>query len=199
MDKNQKNIILVGGGGHCNSVIDVIEQENKYTILGIIDANIEKGKSILGYPVLGNDDVIASLIGDNNYFIITVGHIMSPKIRVNIAERLDILNANLATVVSSRAYVSKHAIVGAGTVIMHDVIINANANVGDHCIINTKANIEHDAVTGDFCHVSTGAILNGDVKIGNQVFVGSNACLMQGISISDRRIIRAGEFIKDSK
>ncbi len=32
-----KEIILVGGGGHCKSVIDVIEQEAKYKIAGIID------------------------------------------------------------------------------------------------------------------------------------------------------------------
>lgn len=199
MDKNKKNIILIGGGGHCNSVIDVIEQENKYSILGIIDANIEKDQLILGYPIVGNDEIIDSLINENNYFIITVGQIMSPKIRVKIAEQLEKLEANLATVISPRAYVSKHSTLGKGTVIMHDVIVNANAKVGNHCIINTKANIEHDAETGDFCHVSTGAILNGDVKIGNQIFVGSNACLMQGITISDRRIIRAGEFVKESK
>ena len=32
-------IILIGGGGYCHSVIDVIEQENKYEIIGIIDKN----------------------------------------------------------------------------------------------------------------------------------------------------------------
>ena len=30
-------IILIGGGGHCKSVIDVIEEENKYIIAGIVD------------------------------------------------------------------------------------------------------------------------------------------------------------------
>ena len=29
MKKEKPNIILVGGGGHCTSVIDVIEQEEK--------------------------------------------------------------------------------------------------------------------------------------------------------------------------
>ena len=30
-------IILVGGGGHCKSCIDVIEAESRFTIKGIID------------------------------------------------------------------------------------------------------------------------------------------------------------------
>ena len=32
-----KKIILVGGGGHCKSCVDVIENENKYKIKAIID------------------------------------------------------------------------------------------------------------------------------------------------------------------
>ncbi|HQB08035.1 MAG TPA: acetyltransferase, partial [Rectinema sp.] len=32
-----KDIILIGGGGHCRSVIDVIELGNEFRIIGIID------------------------------------------------------------------------------------------------------------------------------------------------------------------
>ena len=35
--KAKKKLILIGAGGHCNSCIDVIEQENKYRIVGLID------------------------------------------------------------------------------------------------------------------------------------------------------------------
>lgn len=33
----KEQIILIGGGGHCKSCIDVIEQEGKYQIAGIVD------------------------------------------------------------------------------------------------------------------------------------------------------------------
>ncbi|MBI4309254.1 MAG: acetyltransferase, partial [Candidatus Omnitrophica bacterium] len=33
----KKNLILIGGGGHCKSCIDVIESENKFKIAGIVD------------------------------------------------------------------------------------------------------------------------------------------------------------------
>ncbi|UEB50194.1 PglD-related sugar-binding protein [Campylobacter curvus] len=41
-----QDIVLVGGGGHCKSVIDVIELENKFKILGIIDTAENVGKKI---------------------------------------------------------------------------------------------------------------------------------------------------------
>lgn len=34
---SKEKIILIGVGGHCKSVIDVIEAENKFDIAGIID------------------------------------------------------------------------------------------------------------------------------------------------------------------
>ena len=47
MKKEKPNIILVGGGGHCTSAIDVIEQEEKYLIKGIIDSKEHLGKEVL--------------------------------------------------------------------------------------------------------------------------------------------------------
>ena len=39
---NQKNLILIGGGGHCKSVIDVAESAG-YNILGILGMPEEVG------------------------------------------------------------------------------------------------------------------------------------------------------------
>ena len=54
-DNKMKEIILIGGGGHCKSVIDVIEQEAQFLITGIVDNSELIGTDILGYPVIGSD------------------------------------------------------------------------------------------------------------------------------------------------
>ena len=55
-------LILIGGGGHCASCIDVIEQEGKFKIDGIIDKRENVGLSLLGYKYIGTDDEISNLI-----------------------------------------------------------------------------------------------------------------------------------------
>jgi FlaA1/EpsC-like NDP-sugar epimerase len=52
----KQKIILIGGGGHCKSCIDVIEQEGKYTIAGVVDVKEKAGQTIMGYPFIGTDD-----------------------------------------------------------------------------------------------------------------------------------------------
>jgi len=195
MNNSKPNIILIGAGGHCVSVIDVIEQENKYNILGILDSK-KNQDNVLGYPVLGGDELIPNLVNDNNYFLIAVGQIKSYSIRQNIADNLKINKAKLAIVVSPLAYVSKHASIQNGSIIMNGATVNAKSKIGNHCIINTKSNIEHGAVIGDFCHISTCAVVNGDSAIGKGTFIGSNATVSNGVIIEENSVISAGKFIK---
>jgi sugar O-acyltransferase (sialic acid O-acetyltransferase NeuD family) len=195
MVKLKKNIVLVGGGGHCLSVIDMIENGNEFNILGVLDSN-SKNNNLLGYKILGSDNLIPELVNENTYFLITVGQIKNYSIRKKIAKTLTESNAKLATVISSLAYVSKHACVEQGTVIMNHAVVNAKSKVGKNCIINTMSNIEHNVSIGDFCHISTCAVINGDSVVGKGSFVGSNATISNGISIKENSVISAGEFIK---
>ena len=195
MVEQKKNIVLVGGGGHCISVIDIIENGDDYNILGILDSNCRE-KNILGYKVLGGDNLIPKLVNENTYFLITVGQIKSSSTRKKIAKNLTENNAKLATVISCLAYVSKHAQIEEGTIIMNHVVVNAKSKIGKNCIINTKSNIEHGVSIGEFCHISTCAVVNGDSVIGSGTFIGSNATISNNILIKDNSIISAGKFIK---
>lgn len=190
----QKNLILVGGGGHCKSVIDVAESAG-YNILGILDMPEEVGKSVLNYKVIGTDDDIPKYV-DKAEFIITVGFIKNPTIRIRIYNRIKESGGKLATIVASTAHVSRYATIGEGTVVMHKAVINAGAQIGVNCIINTFTNIEHDAVVGDQCHISTGTMVNGDCKVGDRVFIGSQSVLANGISVGDDIIVGAASFVR---
>lgn len=191
---NGKNLILLGGGGHCKSVIDVAESAG-YTILGILDKPEEVGKKVLSYKVIGTDDDIDKYV-DKAEFVITVGQIKSSTVRRQIAERVEKAGGRFATIIAPDAVVSKYATIGQGTVILHHCVVNADARIGSNCIINTMVNIEHDVEIGDFCHISTGTMVNGTAKIGSDTFVGSGSIIYNNIEIPGRSIIPAGTTVR---
>jgi len=191
-----KNLILIGGGGHCKSVIDVAESAG-YTILGILDRSIPVGETVLGYKVLGNDDLIEPFLNKAE-FLVTVGQIKSPNIRIRLNKMVKDAGGKLATVIAPTAHVSRHALLGEGTVVMHQAIINAGAHIGNYCIVNTLANIEHDVEIGDYCHISTGAMVNGECKVGERCFIGSQSVLANCISVGDDIIVGAGSYVRKS-
>jgi len=189
------SIILIGSGGHCKSCIDVIEQDNKYSIAGIIDKN-RSTKSVLGYSVLGNDADLIELKTSYDYALIAIGQIESPDIRIQLFNNLKLLGFKLPTIVSPRAYISEHAQLGEGTIVMHEALINVSAVIGNNCIINTKALIEHDVMIEDNCHISTGAIINGGTIIKNGTFIGSNAATKEYVQTKVGEFIKAGSLFK---
>lgn len=189
-----KNLYLVGGGGHCVSCIDVIRATGEFKIKGIFDAPEKVAQCVLGVTILGSDQDISRYVSEENYFLITVGQIKTPDIRIRIFEKLKDLGAPIATVVSPRAYVSRDATLGPGTIVMHDALVNANVRVGANCIINTKALVEHDVQIQDHCHISTAAIVNGTCHVGLGSFVGSNATLKESLQVPSRAVLSAGVF-----
>jgi sugar O-acyltransferase (sialic acid O-acetyltransferase NeuD family) len=193
-----KNLILVGGGGHCKSVIDVAESAG-YTIKGILDLPEKVGEKILGYPIMGTDKDISEFVHEV-LFLVTVGQIKDASLRINLHQKIVNAGGKLATVIAATAHVSNYAKIGEGTVVMHQAMVNADAVIGKSCIINTFANIEHDVVIGDYCHISTGAIINGNCKIGRGTFFGSQSVMVNGLEIAEECIIGAGSVVsKDLK
>lgn len=189
-----KKLILVGGGGHCKSVIEVAEAAG-YEILGILDMPEFLGQEVFRYKVIGTDSDIPGFV-DAASFMITVGFIKNPAIRIRIYNDIVAAGGKLATIIAPSAYVSRYASLGAGTVVMHKAFVNAGAKVGTNCIINTLANIEHDTTIGNQCHISTGAMINGGCRIGDRVFIGSQSVLANGVDICSDAIVGAGALVR---
>ena len=190
-------IILLGGGGHCKSCIDVIEQEDKFEVAGILDAKEKIGESVLSYKIIGTDDDLPDLVKKYDNFLITVGQLGLPTIRMKLYERVKKLGANFPIIISPHAYVSKHSKIGNGTIVMHGAIINVGVKIGNNCIINSQTLVEHDAIIGNHCHISTAGIINGGVQVGDGTFFGSGAVTKQYISIPENSFIKANSIIKE--
>jgi len=193
-----RDIVLLGGGGHCRACIDVLERGGGYTVAGIVDRPELVGELVLGYPVTATDDDLPGLVRRFACFLVTAGQIKSPALRLRLFETVVALGGELPVIVSPLAYVSPHARLGAGTIVMHGAMVNAGAEVGRNCIINSRALVEHDAVIGDHCHISTGALINGGVVVGAETFWGSGAVSREGVEVGRGCVIGCNATIKKS-
>ncbi len=196
------DLLLIGGGGHCRSCIDVIEAEGRHQIRGIVgplpnETNGEPNETdgLFGYSVLGSDEDLPCLLQEVPQALVSVGQIRYSQVRVRLYELLKKYGGILPKIISPSAYCSRYADIDEGTIVMHGAIVNAQACIGANCIINSQALIEHDVTVADHCHVSTGARVNGAVSIGQGSFIGSGAILKEGVVIGENVIIGAGQVI----
>jgi sugar O-acyltransferase (sialic acid O-acetyltransferase NeuD family) len=189
------DIILIGGGGHCKSVIEVIESTEIYRIIGILDVKEKVGKKVLNYEIIGSDNDIEQFLKQTKNFCITVGQIKSSLIRTQLYEKIVKMGGVLPNIIASTAHISKYTTIGNGNVFMHHSFLNAGVKIGSNNIFNTKSLIEHDTEIGNNNHIATAAVINADCKIGNSCFIGSNAVLNRGISLKNDIIIGSGSVL----
>jgi len=193
------SLILIGAGGHARSCIDVIEQQGQYQIAGLIGMPDEVHTQHLGYAVIGTDSNLPELAKTYQYALITIGQIQTAEHRILLYQQAIQLGFQLPIIIAPTAYVSQHATLGAGSIIMNGAIVNGGARVGNNCIINTRALIEHDATMEDHCHISTGAILNGDVTVGAGSLIGSGSSIKQGVTIGKSCLIGMGLTVRHNQ
>lgn len=190
-----ERILLIGAGGHAAACIDVIETDGRFEIVGLIGRPDEVGTAVLGYPVLGSDADLSTLVREAGTALVTVGQIKSPAVRIRLFDAARAAGFTMATIVSPRAHVSRHARLGAGTIVMHGAVVNADACVGLNCIVNSLALVEHGATVGDHCHVATNAALNSSVRVGDGTFIGSGSTVRQGITVGHGCVIGMGQRV----
>ena len=190
------SLILIGAGGHARACIDVIEQHGKFQIAGLVGMPDELNTSHFGYTVIATDADLPALAKAYQYALITVGQIQTPDHRIRLYQLAAELGLQCPIIISPNSHVSRHATIGAGTIVMHGAIVNAGARVGCNCIINTRSLIEHDTVVADHCHISTGAIVNGDANIGAGSFVGSGSVVREGVTVGQRVVVGLGLAVR---
>lgn len=188
------NLILIGGGEHCESCIDVIEQSNKFNIVGIVDLPEKLDQFVFGYKVFAADEDLKSLAKEYKYYLITVGHIRTPYPRIKLYNRLKDLNVILPVVTAPSSIISKHATLGEGSVVLHNSIIDVNAKVGNNCIINHSSVIGHYAKVEDHCHISANCVI-GRCFIETGTFIGGNSWVNNGISIAKYCVVGSGSNV----
>ena len=187
-----REILLIGGGGHCRSCIDVLEATGEFRIVGVVQPTKQRGETVLGYPVKGGDEDLPLLLRETPRALVTVGQIRSAATRKRLLGLLEEYRADLPVVLSPFAWVSPRASLSRGTIVMHSAIVNTGAEIGANGILNSRALVEHDARIGDHCHIATGAIVNGDCIVEEESFIGSGAVLREGVTVGARSVIGAG-------
>lgn len=191
-----EKLVLIGGGGHCKSVLDSAIRSMKYKEIVIIDPSLPVGTSILGCSVVGNDSILPDLITDGfTSAFITVGSITETEIRKRLMTTIGTLGFELATIIDPSAIISEYSTIEGGTFVGKGVIVNADVNIRENCILNSGCIIEHDCFVDSFSHISVGTVLCGNVRIGKESFIGAGSTVIQGKRIGNNSIVGANSVV----
>jgi sugar O-acyltransferase (sialic acid O-acetyltransferase NeuD family) len=185
-------LVVVGAGGHARVLVDIVEKQARYRVVGLIDERPNlRGTSVLGYPVLGGREVLDRSDAPA-HAIVAIG---AAAPRAAWQEHLEARGFQLAVLVHPGAHVGRDVRLGGGTTLMAGAIVNSGSRLGRGVIVNTGASIDHDCEIGEFVHVAPGARLAGGVRVGDRAHVGIGACVIQNLRVGAGAVIGAGAAV----
>ncbi len=192
----QKKIVVVGASGHAKVIIDILEREGKYIIIGLIDSYKEKGKKTFGYAILGTEKIIPQLIKDENLFgaVLAIG---DNNIRKELFYKIEKIqpNFNYVNAIHPKAVIGTKVKIGKGVVIMPGVIVNTQSKIDDFCILNTKSTLDHECKMKKFSSLGPGTNVGGNVKIGECTAISLGAKVIENIIIGAHTVVGAGSLV----
>jgi len=189
-------IVIIGASGHGRVVADIVEQAGRYRIVGWIDRSIAAGEQVMGYPVLGVEDILPSMLarGELAGALVAIGdNFVRARVVERIAQRCPDLNWVQA--IHPASSIARGVETGPGTVVMAGAVLNPGVRTGAFCVVNTGASADHDCVLEDYSSLAPGAVLGGNVHLGTCSAVSLGAGVIHGRRIGAHTVVGAGAVV----
>ncbi|MDX9907175.1 MAG: sugar O-acyltransferase [Bacteroidales bacterium] len=195
-----KKIIIIGGEGNGGVVASCIEDnwvrfnDTEWEVAGFLN-DFEKGKTILGYPVLGGTDDIDVYLKEDYYFIYAIHMIGRNAMTEEVFLRMNIPHERLATIVHKTAFVAKSAVLEPGVFIMSNCYVGPGAKLGYCSLMMANSLLGHNTTVGPLCHFSVGSITSSYIDIGKVSDVALGARVLEKRKIGNYAVAGANSLI----
>jgi sugar O-acyltransferase (sialic acid O-acetyltransferase NeuD family) len=189
-------VVIVGCSGHARVVVDILEQENRCRIVGLLDSVKPPGTEVLGYQVIGSDEDLPALVAGQicDGIIVAIGdNWVRSRMSARIKQMLP--HIRFVSALHPSAQIAMSSSVGPGTVIMAGVVVNPGCHVGESCILNTGSSLDHDSRMEDFSSLAPHAVTGGGVRIGACSAIAIGAVVSHSIRIGDNTVVGAGATV----
>lgn len=186
---NKPSLIVVGGGGQANVIIDALNKQD-YSQVYIEDPFISE-KCRYGVDIVKNFEILGKLSFE---FIIAIGsNFLRSEITKSISTRVK--DPKFATVIHPTAYVSPRARIGEGTVICGGAFVGPETITGRGVILNTNCSVDHNCILSDFCSIGPAATLGGNVNIGRRSVIAISATIKHRINVGNDVVVGARSLL----
>ena len=177
-------------------VIDIVERSGQFTLLGILDAQLAPGETVLGYEVLGSDRDVSKVLQERHVegVVIAVGDNWT-RSRVALSVLSEAPGIAFPNAIHPATRLGKGARLGQGNVVMAGATIGSNTTIGNFCILNTNSSVDHDVRLGDFVSFAPNSCAGGAVEVGDYSAVCLGANIVDRIRIGPHSVIGAGATV----
>jgi len=190
-----KNVIVVGSGGHAKVVIDILHEMKFVKIHGVTSNSLLPESQFFGYPVLGEDAVLKQFSNSNYLIAMGLGGYRNNNSREQLFKYVKELGFNFINAIHPTAIISKTVKLGESVVIFPGAILNTDVQIGDNSIVATGTTIDHESIIGNNVLISAGVTVGAYSIIMDNALLALGSKVISGVKIGKNALVAAGAVV----
>lgn len=193
---DKEKIIVIGSGGQAEVVIDILQEMNKYEILGLTTNEKTPYDNILGVPVLGDDSVLDSYFNNGvKKLAMAVGGFRNNTLRKKLFLHFKSKGFSFVNAIHPFTSISRTVSLGEGVIAYQGVVINTKAVIGDNCILALNSSVGHSTTIESHSLISAGANVGADAVVGSESLIAIGAKIVSGAKVGKNVLVAAGAVV----
>lgn len=174
-------LLIIGAGGFGRVTL---EHASRQFDCAFVDDGQEIGAIIDGAEVVGRISDLQRLHDEAGFdhLIVTIGN---NKLREDIYSKAKALGYSFPNIICSSVYISPHAQIGCGCVLLNNVVVQNGGRVGDGVLLNPGVEVHHDSFVDDCSLIYTNSVVRTLAHVGKRVRIGSNVSISNNVNIAD--------------
>lgn len=191
------DLILVAASGLAREVLASMRISGRSNVVGFLDDDPDlAGQQIDGLPVLGR--IADASAFPTASFVLCAGKGATREKIAFMLAGMGIGSVRYASFVDDSAVISEDSIIGAGCILLANVVLTAGVRLGSHVVAMPNVTFTHDDEVDDFATLAAGVSLGGGVHIGRRAYLGMNSAVREHLSVGSGATVGMGAaVIKD--
>src|SRR5580698_1840808 len=194
-----KPLVIIGNGEIAEMACEYFAYDSDREVAAFsIAAEFIKSPTLHDRPVLPLSDLVANYPPDTYDAFVAIGDGNLNRLRRRHVDGCKDMGYQLASYVSSRAFVWRNVEIGENCLILEHNVLQPFTTIGDNVTLWSGNHIGHRSVIEDDVFISSHVVVSGFCRIGARSFLGVNAALAHQVEIAPDNYVAMGAVITAS-
>jgi len=188
-----KQLIIVGAGATAELAFEYFMRDSGYEVIAFaVERQYIDEEQFLGLPVIDLEDIENIFSPDMHDVFVAVTFAKLNRIRTRLTQIVKSKGYQLASYVSTKAFVWDNVKLGEHCFILEDNTVQPYVEIGDNVVLWSGNHIGHHSRIQNNCFVSSHVVIAGFCDIGENTFLGVNSAIADDVKIGKDNWIGPG-------
>ena len=179
-----KKLVIIGDSAFAEIAHEYFDVDSNYEVVAFsVERSFLKRRDMRGLPVVPFEELETYFDPATHEVYVATVYTQLNRLRARLAAAAKAKGYQLATYVSSRAFVWRNAELGEHCFIFEDNTVQPFVNIGNNVVLWSGNHIGHHSVIRDNCFISSHVVISGFCDIGANTFIGVNATLANNTTV----------------